>query len=317
MCDSITRSTFAGAGSKVGHWLGDNNADWDHYRWTIAELQEFVALYQIPMVGSDVCGYGGVTTDKLCSRWIFLGAFSPFFRDHQSLGTPPHEFYRTPMTAAAARVAIDIRYRLLDYAYTAMWTQAQTGAPMINPMFFEYPQDSNTVDLPYQFFWGSSIMVAPVTEENSTTVSVYMPNDLFYDFYIGVPVRGNGDTVTLNDIGYDTLPLYYKGGHIIPQRVVSANTTAQLRQQDFEIVIAPDTTGQASGTLYLDDGDSIEQPRISVVNFDYRGGEFSMTGKFRYDVGSVVISQITVLGEHVKKHPVNIKLTGEHHLQLN
>jgi alpha-glucosidase len=317
MCDSITRSTFAGSGSKVGHWLGDNNADWDHYRWTIAELQEFVALYQIPMVGSDICGYAGVTTDTLCSRWVFLGAFSPFFRDHQNMGESPHELYRTPMIAAAARAAIDIRYRLLDYAYTAMWTQTETGVPMLNPMFFEYPLDDNTVDLPYQFFWGSSIMVAPVTEENSTTVSVYMPNDLFYNFYTGAPVRGLGNTVTLTDIGYDTVPLYYKGGSIIPQRVASANTTMQLRQQDFEIVIAPDATGQASGTLYLDDGDSIEQPHTSVINFDYRGGEFSMTGKFDYDVGSVVISQITVLGEQVRKHAVNIKLTGEHQLRLN
>ncbi|RAO65251.1 uncharacterized protein BHQ10_001263 [Talaromyces amestolkiae] len=308
----ITRSTFAGAGRQVGHWLGDNHADWDHYRWTIAELQEFAAIYQVPMVGSDICGYDGTTTDELCSRWVFLGAFSPFFRDHSDNTSPPHELYRTEAIAQAARAAIDIRYRLLDYAYTALWTQTQTGSPMINPMFFEYPSDLNTATLPYQFFWGDSILVAPVTDENSTSVSVYFPKDTFYDFYTGKPVTGNGAAVTLNNIAFDSIPLYYKGGSIIPQRIASANTTALLRQQNFEIVIAPNTFGQASGTLYLDDGDSINQPKTSVINFEYLDGLFSMTGTFGYDTGNVVISQITVLGQNVQKHPVNLKLTGAH-----
>ncbi|KAJ5272341.1 hypothetical protein N7478_007466 [Penicillium angulare] len=313
----ITRSTFAGAGSKVGHWTGDNNADWDHYRWTIAELQEFVALYQIPMVGSDICGYAGVTTDTLCSRWTFLGAFSPFFRDHQSNDEIPHELYRSPMVAAAARAAIDIRYRLLDYIYTAMWKQTETGVPMLSPMFFQYPFDENTVDLPSQFFWGPDILVAPVTEENSTSVSVYLPKDLFYDFYTGAPTEGQGKEVTLNGIGYDTIPLFYRGGSIVPQRISSANTTAQLREQNIEIVIAPNKAGHASGVLYLDDGDSIEQPHTSVIHFNYASKEFSMDGEFGYNVGKVVIGQITVLGDHVQRHTTNIKLTGKHSTKLN
>jgi alpha-glucosidase len=269
------------------------------------------------MVGSDVCGFGGDTTDALCSRWIFVGAFSPFFRSHQNIDTVPHEFYRTPAIAAAARAAIDIRYRLLDYAYTAMWTQTQTGEPMLNPMFFEYPHDSNTVNLPYQFFWGPGIMAAPVTDENSTSVSVYLPKDTFYDFYTGATVHGKGENVKLTDIGYDTMPLYYKGGNIIPQRISSANTTTLLRKQDFEIVIAPDRNGRASGTLYLDDGDSVEQPHTSEILFDYRHEKLSMTGKFGYDAGDVVISQIRVLGDKVKNHTVNVKLTKEYHVHLN
>lgn len=53
----ITRSTFAGAGNHTGKWLGDNFATWDHYRKSIAGVLSMTSVFQIPMIGSDICGF--------------------------------------------------------------------------------------------------------------------------------------------------------------------------------------------------------------------------------------------------------------------
>ncbi|KAE8142306.1 glycosyl hydrolases family 31-domain-containing protein [Aspergillus pseudotamarii] len=291
----ITRSTFAGSGKDVSHWLGDNVSGWLWYRLSISQILQFASLYQVPVVGPDVCGFGGNVTETLCARWATLGSFYTFFRNHAEIYANPQEFYRWPTVAQAARNGISIRYQLLDYIYTAIYKQNQTGTPTLNPLFFNYPNDSNTFPIDLQFFYGDGILVSPVTEENSTSVTFYLPDDIFYEWGTGKPVRGQGEYVSLDNIDYTDITVHYKGGIVYPQRVESANTTTALRQKGFNIVVAPGLDGRAEGSLYLDDGESIVQDAVSEIDFVYEDGKLSMTGSFEYEAG-VSIEVITVLG---------------------
>jgi len=137
-------------------------------------------------------------------------------------------------------------------------------------------------------------MIAPVTEENSTSVSVYFPDDLFYDFWTHAPFRGAAKWVKLDNVNFTSIPVYIKSGGIIPLRSQGANTTTELRTRNFELIIAPGLDNRANGSLYMDDGDSIDQPRTSNIQFIYDNGQFNTAGSFDYPA-TVSIVRIVLL----------------------
>ncbi|KAF2655249.1 glycoside hydrolase family 31 protein [Lophiostoma macrostomum CBS 122681] len=295
----LTRSTFAGSGRKVTHWFGDNASDWEHYRVSIRQMLAFVSMHQMPMVGSDVCGFNGDADEFMCARWALLGAFQPFYRNHAELSSRQQEFYQWPRVAEAGKKAIDTRYKLMDYAYTALYYQTTDGTPMINPVFFLYPNDENTFGIQEQWFYGDALLVSPVTTDYSDTVTIYFPEDTFYDYWTYEKVVGQGQNVTRSGVQYNEIPVHIRGGTIIPQRANSANTTKLLRQQDFVILVAPGSDGNAKGRLYLDDGESIEQPAISEIAFAWDGKTFSCTGSFAYGGAqgeSITVDKVIFLG---------------------
>ncbi|KXX77726.1 putative alpha/beta-glucosidase agdC [Madurella mycetomatis] len=303
----LTRSTFAGAGVRAAHWFGDNASTWGHYRVAIRQLLAFAATHAMPMVGSDVCGFNEQARAPMCARWALLGAFQPFYRNHADVSAPDQEFYRWPLVVDAARKAIDVRYRLLDYLYTAMWRASEDGSPVASPLWFWYPGDGQTFGVQTQWFLGEALLVSPVVEDDSQKVHFYLPKDVFYDFWTGEKVEGMGEMMTVDGLGWTDIPVHVRGGTIVPMRVKSANTTAELRRQNFEIMVAPGADGKAKGQLYLDDGESLDvSGRNSVISFTWDGNEFEASGTFGYDT-EVVVERVVVLGGETKEGPWGLR----------
>ena len=172
-----------------------------------------------------------------------------------------------------------------------------------------YPNDPETFPVHLQYFYGPSLLISPVTEEGFTNVTIYLPSDQFYDFHTLQPISGNGSYVVLTNISFTEIPVYIRGGSILPLRISGANTTTALRKLDFELLVAPDQEGKASGELYLDDGESLVQETTSEIEFWYDGKTkvLEMNGTFGYDTG-VKIGNVAILGE---RGPVRCLLNKE------
>lgn len=85
-------------------------------------------------------------------------------------------------------------------------------------------------------------------------------------------------------------------------------TTTQLRKTDFELVVAPGMDGQASGSLYFDDGVSIAPKSTTQVNFGFARGKLTVTGKFGFAMG-VEVARVRFLG--VQHAPDAVELNGK------
>jgi len=157
------------------------------------------------------------------------------------------------------------------------------------PLSWVHPEDENTISIEHQFYFGPSLLVSPVVAENSTTATFYVPNEIYYDFFTLAPVQGEGAEITVEDVGYDTMPLHIRGGSIVPLRYGDANTTEQNRELPFHLVIAPNSTDQAWGYLRLDDGVSLDPgDATSDIWMIYGNDTLEVSGSFGYGQGNVV-----------------------------
>jgi alpha-glucosidase len=227
---------------------------------------------------------------------------------HNSDISLSQEFYRWESVAQAAKNVLDMRYRLIDYMFTAFHQASLDGTPVLNPLWYKYPKDTNTFPIDLQFLFGDSILVSPVTQENATSVNIYLPDDVFYAFKDYSTVQGHGQTVTLSDITLTDIPVHIRGGSILPLRAKSTMTTAELRKTDFEIVVAVGRDGKAQGSLYVDDGESLEPASSTRVSFEYDHGRLTVKGSFGYRLG-VKVKKVVFLG--VGRGPKGVSVDGK------
>ncbi|KAL3678412.1 hypothetical protein R1sor_021368 [Riccia sorocarpa] len=264
----LSRSTFVGAGKYAAHWTGDNSATWNDLAFSVVSVLNS-GMFGVPMVGADICGFNSNTTEDLCARWIELGAFYPFSRNHADIRSSFQELYVWESVANISRRVLGLRYRLLPYLYTLAFQAHTQGAPMARPLFYEFPTDPATLEVDSQFLLGKGILVSPVLYEQRDTVEAYFPEGSWYDLFDYSVIEGKGDFYTLQ-APLDTINVHLAQGSIIPMQD-AALTTAEARKSDFTLLIAFSNSSdysEASGELFLDDGERIDmKPEPGSTSF--------------------------------------------------
>ncbi|KAF2758763.1 hypothetical protein EJ05DRAFT_492880 [Pseudovirgaria hyperparasitica] len=294
----IGRSTFAGSGAYAGHWGGDNWAEWYYLYASIPQALTF-SLFGIPMFGVDICGFGYNTTEELCARWMELGAFMPFFRNHNTKKAFGQEPYLWPSVASASRAALHTRYTLLPYLYTLMHSASSTGSIVLRALCWEFPTDPSLASADRQFLLGPSLLVTPVLTEGAITVNGVFPGIsdgvLWYDWYTGARMDAQpGENKTL-DAPLEHIPIHVRGGSVLPLQE-PGYTTAESRKNPFSLLIALDKTGHAEGSLYLDDGESILPTPSLEVGFNVGNMALYVRAEGDFAGDANPISNITIYG---------------------
>lgn len=244
----LTRSGFAGVQRWASVWMGDNQSLWEHLELSLPMLCN-MGLSGVPFVGCDIGGFAGNATAELFARWMQVGMLYPLMRGHSALSTAQHEpWVFGDRVEQICREYINLRYQLLPYLYSLFWEASKTGAPILRPLLYHYPNDPRTYALHDQVLLGQSLMAAPVCRPGVEYRAVYLPAGTWYDWWTQEQYEGN--THILAHAPLERMPLYVKAGAIIPMQPVMQYVD-QYPVTQLTLKVVP---GNGSCTLYEDDG---------------------------------------------------------------
>ncbi|GFS21400.1 lysosomal alpha-glucosidase protein [Elysia marginata] len=270
----ISRSTFPGSGQYAGHWLGDNVSQWKDMHRSIIGMLEF-NMFGIPYIGADICGFFKDTTPELCKRWMQLGAFYTFSRNHNTLGAKPQGPGQLGDDVGnASRDIMRVRYKLLPYLYFLFSEAHQHGSTVVRPLHHEFPTDQTALSVDRQFLWGSCLLISPILEQGQTELAYYLPKGKWFNYFTHALEESTIGIQKKVPVDAESMPLLHlRGGCVIVEQAY-ANNTHFSRQKPLTILAALDTDKKASGGFFWDDGASIDpigsgnytNAKISVAN---------------------------------------------------
>jgi alpha-glucosidase len=250
----LSRAGSPGIQRYAANWLGDNMSRWDHL-WLSIPMGSGLSISGQSFVGADIGGFGEDSNPELLSRWIQYGALTPFARNHNVAGQiDQYPWSFGPEVLEIYRNAVNLRYRLMPYLYSAFVKASQTGAPIQRPLIFDYQYDSGAKDTDDQFLLGDQILVAPVTEPKANERGVYLPAGEWFDWHADTSLVSLGERHRVLAPA-EQIPVFVKAGSVIPLWLDSPLSTANYYPTEIELrVFVPSSDCRVQSLFQEDDG---------------------------------------------------------------
>jgi alpha-D-xyloside xylohydrolase len=278
----LTRSAFLGQ-QRYGtiNWSGDIGYSWDTYKRQIVAGLNY-NLTGMPYWTTDIGGFfrPGNTqyTDEkyhdILTRWFQWGAFNPIFRIHgYQTETEPWKYGEK--VEGNMRNMMNVRYRLMPYIYSEAWQISKNGSTLMRPLVMDFSDDHKAVEQAYEYMFGNSFLIAPVTEPNVTQWNVYLPKaSTWYDLWSGKRFDG-GQTIKAAAPA-DKIPVFVKAGSIVPMGKFM-QYTSEKNADTLEIRIYKGHDGMFK--LYEDEGDgyNYEKGKYTVIPFEWNDKNKTLT----------------------------------------
>jgi hypothetical protein len=155
---------------------------------------------------------------------------------------------------------------------------ASEGRPIVEPMYYEYPEVDEAYEVPNQYLFGSELMVAPIVSPrtralNRASADAWLPPGQWTDFFTGTRYRGGRRARLYRPL--DSIPVLAKAGSIVPLVQKEAPGNGVAAPGRLELRVFPGASGEF--TLVEDDGGASAGERGHQVRtrfeFDEDAGE--------------------------------------------
>ena len=196
-------------------WGGDQDGNWD---------KDFGYPSAISAgISTGLSGYSIWAPDILClspsrelwKRWVEFGALSPVMRDHLWDYQPENiKMWTDSLTLQFFKKYAKIHEAIQPYLYETAKNSVAEGIPVLRSLMLEYPKDTTTFKLEYEYLLGEELLVSPVVEQRKIVNTVYLPEGK-WRYYWNKKIYGGKQWVTIN-APEDEIPFFIKeGSHLL------------------------------------------------------------------------------------------------------